>query len=124
MNTRAMLSLGLSSLVLGGTMVGCSGQGMSLASAGNGHAGLRMGVWGAAQAAAFGLGSLAGPALLDMARLATADASRAYTLVFLAEAGLFLVSARLAGGTVGGVRVEESRPQAARPAADRSRASL
>ncbi len=69
---------------------------MSLAGRGAGHReGVRMGVWGAAQALAFGLGSLVGPALVDVMHRVFASAMPAYALVFLVEAGLFLIAARL-----------------------------
>jgi BCD family chlorophyll transporter-like MFS transporter len=61
------------------------------------RAGLRMGVWGAAQAIAFGLGGLAGTAVVDGARFALGAApATAYALVFAADALLFLWAAALA----------------------------
>ncbi len=66
-------------------------------SGGEGRAGLRMGVWGAAQAIAFGLGGLAGTAAVDGARFALGAAPpAAYALVFAADALLFLWAAVLA----------------------------
>jgi len=62
----------------------------------DGRQGVRMGLFGAAQAIAFGLGGLAGTVVLDLGRLATGSASGGYVTVFLADAGLFLVSAWLA----------------------------
>lgn len=67
--------------------------------AGNGTArreGTRMGVWGAAQGIAFGVGGLAGAAAVDLARLLTGSQVTAYMSVFGLEAALFLVSAVLA----------------------------
>lgn len=58
--------------------------------------GVRMGLWGAAQAVAFGLGGLVGAAASDLARLWIASPGAAYASVFLLEGLLFLVSARLA----------------------------
>jgi BCD family chlorophyll transporter-like MFS transporter len=58
--------------------------------------GLRMGLWGAAQAIAFGLGGFAGTTVSDAARYALGAPLLAYALVFIAEATLFLVSAVLA----------------------------
>ncbi len=58
--------------------------------------GLRMGLWGAAQAIAFGLGGFAGTTASDAARYALGAPLLAYALVFTAEAALFLVSAVLA----------------------------
>ncbi|WP_406855327.1 BCD family MFS transporter [Alsobacter sp. KACC 23698] len=58
--------------------------------------GTHMGVWGAAQAVAFGLGGLCGAAAVDLARGLVASPTSAYGVVFLCEAALFLASAVLA----------------------------
>ncbi|TDH63172.1 MFS transporter [Dankookia rubra] len=58
--------------------------------------GMRVGLWGAAQAVAFGLGGLAGAAASDLARSLVASPGIAYGAVFAAEALLFLFSALLA----------------------------
>ena len=58
--------------------------------------GTRMGLWGAAQAVAFGLGGLAGAAAVDVARLLLGDAAEAYSAVFILDAALFIASAMLA----------------------------
>jgi BCD family chlorophyll transporter-like MFS transporter len=58
--------------------------------------GLRMGLWGAAQALAFGLGGLIGTLASDLASWLIGNPSLAYSSVFLAEALLFVVSAMLA----------------------------
>jgi BCD family chlorophyll transporter-like MFS transporter len=55
-----------------------------------------MGLWGAAQAIAFGVGGLAGAAASDLARLLIGSTGAAYATVFALEAVLFLVSAVLA----------------------------
>lgn len=55
-----------------------------------------MGVWGAAQAIAFGAGGLVGAVGVDIGRWAMGDTSRAFILVFASEALLFLVAAGLA----------------------------
>ena len=60
------------------------------------RAGMRMGLWGAAQAIAFGLGGLAGTVLCDIGRAVTGEASTAYAMVFIVEALLFIASAVLA----------------------------
>jgi BCD family chlorophyll transporter-like MFS transporter len=75
--------------------------------------GVRMGLWGAAQAIAFGLGSLAGAMALDAARLVLHDPGSAYAAVFIADAVLFVVAGllalrigaqpRLGRGEVGGI---------------------
>jgi BCD family chlorophyll transporter-like MFS transporter len=72
---------------------------MSLAGAGrDSREGVRMGLWGAAQAVAFGLGGFFGAAASDVARLFIDARGQAYGLVFGAEALLFLVAAYLAAG--------------------------
>jgi BCD family chlorophyll transporter-like MFS transporter len=55
-----------------------------------------MGLWGAAQAVAFGLGGLAGAAAVDVARLVLGQAEAAYAVVFVIDAALFIASAMLA----------------------------
>ena len=60
--------------------------------------GTRMGLWGAAQAIAFGVGGLVGTVALDAVRHFSDSASTAFTSVFALEAILFLVSAYLAVG--------------------------
>nr|WP_243846951.1 BCD family MFS transporter [Sphingomonas japonica] len=82
--------------------VAAIGSMMALAGAdGDGSAGLRMGVWGAAQAIAFGLGGLIGALGVDWARAAIGDDAAAFRLVFAGEALLFLVAAVLAIGATG-----------------------
>ncbi|MGV8938218.1 MAG: BCD family MFS transporter [Allorhizobium sp.] len=79
--------------------VAAIGTMMALATRGNrGDAGMRMGIWGAAQAIAFGLGGLFGSIALDLGRLATGADGRAFALVFALEALLFLVSTIVATG--------------------------
>lgn len=58
--------------------------------------GTRVGLWGAAQAMAFGLGGLAGAAGSDLARGLIADAGLAYASVFAVESMLFVGAAVLA----------------------------
>lgn len=70
---------------------------MRLAGEGRGHReGTRVGLWGAAQAIAFGIGGLIGAAASDLTRRVIDDPGLAYGAVFFAEACLFVVSARLA----------------------------
>ncbi len=91
--------------------VAAVGAMLALAGTGAGQReGVRMGLWGAAQALAFGLGSLAGPALVDVMHHVLASAMPAYALVFLAEAALFLVAARLvaAGAPVSAATADSS----------------
>jgi MFS transporter, BCD family, chlorophyll transporter len=83
---------------------------MELAASGRtGREGIRMGLWGAAQAIAFGLGGLAGALASDIARAWLGDEALAYGSVFAAEALLFALSAVLAA-TLG--RKSAERPPA------------
>jgi MFS transporter, BCD family, chlorophyll transporter len=58
--------------------------------------GVRMGMWGAAQAVSFGLGGLVGTAASDLAHWLLASSGVAYAAVFACEALLFVVAAVLA----------------------------
>jgi BCD family chlorophyll transporter-like MFS transporter len=58
--------------------------------------GVRMGLWGAAQAIAFGAGGFLGTVASDVAHALLGAPALAYGTVFAAEAALFLVSAVLA----------------------------
>lgn len=70
---------------------------MHLVSAGRGgRDGLRMGVFGAAQAIAFGLGGVFGTVVLDLGRFATGSAAGGYAVVFAVDAALFLCAAVMA----------------------------
>jgi BCD family chlorophyll transporter-like MFS transporter len=57
--------------------------------------GVRMGIWGAAQAIAFGLGGILGTGASDLARYLLGDPVAAYASVFFIEAILFLAAAVL-----------------------------
>jgi BCD family chlorophyll transporter-like MFS transporter len=73
--------------------------GAMMAMARQGHPareGVRMGLWGAAQAMAFALGGLAGAVGVDVARALIGAPAPAYGAVFACEAGLFLLAAALA----------------------------
>ena len=61
--------------------------------------GARMGVWGASQAIAFGLGGLTGAILVDQLRAFTGEDVTAFQTVFGVEAILFIVAALVATGT-------------------------
>jgi BCD family chlorophyll transporter-like MFS transporter len=54
--------------------------------------GVRMGLWGASQALAFGLGSLAGSSAVDLARALLGSPVAAYAAVFAGQAVLFLLA--------------------------------
>jgi BCD family chlorophyll transporter-like MFS transporter len=58
--------------------------------------GVRVGVWGAAQAAAFGIGGFAGATGLDVMRHAVASTPMAFATVFAAEGVCFLAAAAIA----------------------------
>ena len=66
--------------------------------------GVRMGLWGAAQAVAFGLGGFLGTVAIDLTRMLIASPAVAYGTVFAGEAALFLLSAVLAA-RIGGAAV-------------------
>jgi BCD family chlorophyll transporter-like MFS transporter len=57
--------------------------------------GVRMGIWGASQAMAFGLGGIIGTGLSDIARIILGDPASAYAFVFFLESILFVVAAYL-----------------------------
>ena len=91
---------------------------MSLAGAGGaGREGVRMGLWGAAQAIAFGLGGFAGTVAIDITRAVIPSAGFAYALVFACEGLLFVVSAAMALRIVGPAvrRDVQDQPKAAAP---------
>lgn len=73
-----------------GAMMGLAGSGERT------REGVRMGVWGAAQAIAFGLGGLTGALGLDLARQIMANDAAAFQLVFSFEGGLFVAAGWLA----------------------------
>jgi BCD family chlorophyll transporter-like MFS transporter len=75
-----------------GAMMALAGGGAS----GTDGAGIRMGIWGAAQAIAFGLGGLTGAVAVDAGRALTGSLPQTFMLVFGAEALLFLAAAVLA----------------------------
>ena len=96
---ESIVALGVAN---GAFAVAAIGSMMGLASAGQGsREGVRMGLWGAAQALAFGGGGLLGTGASDLARLVLGSPSAAYAAVFMGQAVLFLVAARLAAGVFG-----------------------
>lgn len=84
--------LGLST---GAFAVAAIGWMMSLAGGGS-REGIRMGLWGGAQAVAFALGGLCGTAGVDLTRYLWGSTVLSYSMVFAVEATLFVVSAALA----------------------------
>jgi MFS transporter, BCD family, chlorophyll transporter len=87
-----------------GAMMQLAGQGRS------GREGTRMGVWGASQAIAQGLGGFAGAALVDVLRLSR-DTADAFGFVFVIEAGLFLAAGLMAWRIIDGGRLRAPAPQ-------------
>lgn len=73
-----------------GSMMGLANHGESE------RQGTRMGLWGAAQAIAFGLGGFLGTVAVDVARIAFGSPVLAYSTVFAGEALLFILSAIIA----------------------------
>ncbi len=81
----------------GAFSIGAIGSMMRLANEGqDSREGVRMGLWGAAQAIAFGLGGLVGTGASDLARHLINAPGNAYAFVFALEALAFLASAFLA----------------------------
>ena len=94
--SAAVFALGLAN---GMFAVAAIGSMMDLVGRGTGQReGVRMGLWGAAQAIAFGLGGIAATSAVDLSRLALNDLSSAYAIVFIGQAVLFFWAARLASG--------------------------
>jgi BCD family chlorophyll transporter-like MFS transporter len=90
----AVLALGVAN---GAFAVAAIGSMMGLADSGReSREGTRMGLWGAAQAIAFGLGGFLGTAASDLARHLVESPGVAYAAVFAGEGLLFLVAALLA----------------------------
>ncbi|MEL6876899.1 MAG: BCD family MFS transporter [Pseudomonadota bacterium] len=81
---------GLFAVAAIGAMMGLAGAGEKT------REGVRMGVWGASQAIAFGLGGLLGALGVDFARRASQADGSAFQPIFAAEAALFIVAAGLA----------------------------
>jgi MFS transporter, BCD family, chlorophyll transporter len=81
----------------GAFAVAAIGSMMALATDGRQHReGTRMGLWGASQAIAFGLGGFCGAAGADLVRFLSGSALMGYSTVFLVEAILFVGSAFVA----------------------------
>ncbi len=96
---------------------------MSLAGVGReSREGVRMGLWGAAQAIAFGAGGFLGTLASDVAHMFLVAPGLAYAVVFAGEALLFLVAALLASQV--GQPASRSEPTTAAAAGDRYAASM
>jgi BCD family chlorophyll transporter-like MFS transporter len=90
----SVFALGVSN---GAFAVAAIGSMMALAGHGRERReGVRMGLWGAAQAIAFGLGGFLGTVAIDLTRYLLDSPVIAYAIVFAGEACLFVVAAGLA----------------------------
>jgi len=85
-----------------GAMMGLAGAGETT------REGVRMGVWGASQAIAFGLGGLIGAVGLDVARALLGNVGAAFQMIFAIEAGAFVLAAILAVTATGGAAMRAS----------------
>jgi MFS transporter, BCD family, chlorophyll transporter len=93
-----VFALGLAN---GAFAVSAIGSMMQLAGEGTkSREGVRMGLWGAAQAVAFGSGGFIGAAGVDVLRQVVVHPVTAYTAVFTFEAALFVVAAVLASRAI------------------------
>lgn len=89
----------------GAFAIAAIGSMMSLAGAGREQReGVRMGLWGAAQAIGFAVGGTLGTLAADVARWALGSQALAYTSVFSIEAGMFVAAAWIA------TRIDVARP--------------
>jgi BCD family chlorophyll transporter-like MFS transporter len=78
-----------------GSMLDLAGRG-GVDGKSSGHEGIRMGLWGAAQACAFGLGGFFGASAVDAGRHLLGADGPAFELVFAFEAIIFLIAAAIA----------------------------
>jgi BCD family chlorophyll transporter-like MFS transporter len=85
-----------------GAMMGLAGAGETT------REGVRMGVWGASQAIAFGLGGLTGAVGVDFARAGLGADGPAFQLVFGIEAAAFVIAAALAVRATGGAALRRA----------------
>jgi BCD family chlorophyll transporter-like MFS transporter len=105
----SVFALGLAN---GAFAVSAIGSMMALAHQGEASgAGVRMGLWGAAQAVAFALGGLFSTTIVDFARHFLGSPAAAFGIVFGAEAALFVMAARFAArvGSTSGEHVMDGR---------------
>jgi len=87
--------------------VAAIGSMMSQASDGTpSREGVRMGLWGASQAIAFGGGGFLGTVAVDLTRWLVGSPVTAYGIVFVAEAALFLLSVGFAPARIATVSIE------------------
>jgi MFS transporter, BCD family, chlorophyll transporter len=111
----AVLALGVSN---GAFAVAAIGSMMGLAGAGSAsREGTRMGLWGAAQAIAFGFGGVAATALVGVARAFSAAPYIAYSVTFMVDAALFLFAAVLGSAVARSPSSRGADPALTRPGA-------
>ncbi|WP_246725097.1 BCD family MFS transporter [Beijerinckia sp. L45] len=105
----------------GAYAIGAIGSMMQLVGTGGpAREGVRMGLWGAAQAIAFGGGGLIATVLSDVARHIMATGAAAYAVVFLCQALVFVYASTLAAGLErSAARLLRDDTDFAVPAADR-----
>ena len=105
-----VIALGVSNGVFAVSAIGSM---MELAHDGDsGHAGVRMGLWGAAQAVAFAFGGVLGTAIVDSSRWLFGSPTAAFAIVFCVEAVLFLAAAGLAAKARSDPRISPSTSSA------------
>jgi MFS transporter, BCD family, chlorophyll transporter len=104
----AVFALGISNGVFAVSAIG-SMMGLAATGAGS-REGTRMGLWGAAQAIAFGLGGIAATVLIDLARGFAATPLVAYISVFSAESLLFIAAAILVSSVARGSNKNQNTP--------------
>lgn len=101
-------------LMNGAFAVAAIGSMMAMAGSGRGaREGVRMGVWGAAQAIAFALGGVLATGAVDLVQAMLGSPVQAYSIVFAAEAATFLLAAGLAAGVARKSGFEVPSPAAA-----------
>jgi BCD family chlorophyll transporter-like MFS transporter len=97
-----VFSLGLANGMFAAAAVG-SMMALAAGSGANRRDGTRIGLWGAAQAVAFGLGGLVGTGTADAAKLVLGSPTLAYATVFALEAIAFVAAAVMAASATRGV---------------------
>lgn len=95
------LSNGVFAVAAIGSMMDLVGRGVKK------REGTRMGMWGAAQALAFGLAGIGATVAVDISRFLLSDLANAYAIVFFVQALLFLLAAKLAAGVYQPAAAEE-----------------
>ena len=93
-----------------GSMMSLAGQGQQA------REGVRMGLWGAAQAVAFGLGGIIGTGASDLSHWLIGVTGPAYSAVFAFEAALFVLAAWLAFRSIAPPSPSQKSPVNAEPA--------